>query len=178
MIFRGDSLSSSHIFTHSVTQSLSHSGRFYQIRRKIQSFQWNTIPTTSYHHKPFYTIPYHSTPYQPIPPHTIPYHHMQPHTIPYHLYVSHLFTNCIITSHTDSYHPMSQYTIIITSHTNITIYHYHYIPYNLYQEYHKSLTNLLPRHSIRLYHILTHITLLYLILSTYSRPTQSIWSFP
>ena len=129
-LFRGDSLSSSHFFTHSLTQSLTHSLRFYQIRRNIQSFQWNTIHTNPYRHKPI--------PYQPIPPHTIPYHPMLPHTTPYHLYVSNLVNNCIITSYNDSYHPIPSHPIP----SNVTIYHYNNIPYNFITIFTKNTMNL------------------------------------
>jgi hypothetical protein len=95
------------VVTFSLTQSLSHSVTFYQIRLNIQSFQWNDITTAPYHQKAFYIVQFHSTPYNPVPP----------HTIPYHVNVSHFVNNHIITSRTDSYHPITFHTI-----------QYHHIP--------------------------------------------------
>jgi hypothetical protein len=73
-IFRGDSLSSSHFFTHSVSQS-----------RHV--FSNHTIyPILCTQKTP-------NNPYNPIP--SIPYHpsHTIPHTIPYHPMFTHMFTS-------------------------------------------------------------------------------------
>ena len=104
-LFRGDSLSSSHFFTHSLSHSLSHSVTFSQIRPFIQSFQRNTISITPYHI-------YHSTPFHLIPTHTIPSHPTTDQTtIPPYL---------VITSYTDPYNnlqsDMGCYVLLYTIH--------------------------------------------------------------
>ena len=75
-----------------------------------------------FHLIPFNCIPPSTTMYHPKPPHTTPYHLLPSRATnitSYHLYVSNLVTNCIITSHIDSYHPIPSDPIP----SHVTIYH-------------------------------------------------------
>ena len=117
-IFRGDSLSSSHIFTHSVTQV-----GFIKLDAKFNPFNGILsllLHTTINHSIPSHIIQPHTTPYHPIPTHTTPYHPLPSHATPYHT-ISPL---CITFIH-QLYYNIPYWFIP----SNVTIYHYHNIPY-------------------------------------------------
>ena len=86
-LFRGDSLSSSHVFTHALSHSLSQGG-FIKFVETYNPFNCNMLSLL------LNTIINHSILSIDILTYTIPYHPMLPLTTPYHIYVTHWISNC------------------------------------------------------------------------------------
>ena len=106
LVFRGDSLSSSHIFTHSLRQS--------GFIKFIQTFNLVPSHTISYNLILSHTnqIPSHATLYHIIPSHTIPYHPLQFYTISYKPIPYHIIAYHLVPCHTISYHLIPSHPIL------------------------------------------------------------------